>query len=189
MAKDKNAFKMYADQRIFFDQLPDELAGKVIKHLFAYVNDEHPPEDDMLLKLAFSPLKRQLKFDLKKYEEIVERNKLNGQKGGRPKKPSGLSGFENKPKKADKDKDKDKEDNTISKKRESFIPPTEAEVNMYFSEKGNNFDGGSFYYFYASKNWMVGKNKMKNWKMAASGWLARKKEDVKKNNQHPMLPI
>lgn len=107
MAENKKGFKLYADQRVFIDQLPDELAGKVFKHLFAYVNDENPDEDDLLLKLAFSPIKRQLKHDLKLYESIVERNQKNGKKGGRPKKPSGLNGLKIKPKKADKDKDKD----------------------------------------------------------------------------------
>ena len=111
---------MYPDQRVFFDELPDELAGKLIKHLFAYVNDEDP-EEDLIMKLAFSGIKKQLKHDLKQYRKIVERNKLNGQKGGRPKKPTGLSGFEKKPKKADKDKDKDKsikKDTYVSKESE-----------------------------------------------------------------------
>lgn len=161
MAKDKSAFKMYADQRIFFDQLPDELAGKVIKHLFAYVNDENPLEDDLLLKLAFAPLKRQLKHDLKKYEEIVERNKLNGQKGGRPKKPTGLSGLKNKPKKADKDKDKDIEDINI--------PNFDDFRNYALSKKGNlNFSHDALRLKYESwkvNNWKDGYNKpIKNWK-------------------------
>ena len=59
---------MYADQREQFDQLTDEQAGKLIKHLFAYVNDENPQTDDIVTKLSFTPIKSQLKRDLIKYE-------------------------------------------------------------------------------------------------------------------------
>ena len=31
-----------------------------------------------------------------------------------------------------------------------------------------------FFLFYDSKGWMVGKNKMKNWKSAASRWISDK---------------
>ena len=36
-----------------------------------------------------------------------------------------------------------------------------------------------FFYFYESKGWMVGKNKMKNWKMAAGNW---NKNNSEQNN-------
>lgn len=54
-----------------------------------------------------------------------------------------------------------------------FTAPTEEEVENFFKEKGVMFPAEhakKFYYFYGSKNWMVGKNKMKNWQLAASRW-------------------
>lgn len=54
-----------------------------------------------------------------------------------------------------------------------FEPPTEEQVEMFFQAKGVMFPAEhakKFYYFYGSKNWMVGKNKMKNWQLAASRW-------------------
>ena len=63
---------MYADQREQFDQLTDEQAGKLIKHLFAYVNDENPQTDDIVTKLSFTPIKSQLKRDLIKYKDKKE---------------------------------------------------------------------------------------------------------------------
>ena len=51
------------------------------------------------------------------------------------------------------------------------------EVIAYFKLKGSTKnEGEKFYYFYESKGWNVGKTKMKDWKMAASGWLARKNQ-------------
>ena len=110
MAKDKTSFILYADQRSYFEKLTDEEAGRLIKHIFSYVNDENPNPVDRITDLSFEPIKLQLKRDLIKYEGIVNRNKSNGSLGGRPKqeepkKPTGLSGNPNKPKKADNDTD------------------------------------------------------------------------------------
>jgi uncharacterized phage protein (TIGR02220 family) len=109
MAKDKTSFILYADQRSYFDKLTDDEAGRLIKHIFSYVNDENPNPVDRITDLSFEPIKLQLKRDLIKYESIVNRNKSNGSLGGRPKtqeepkKPTGLFGNPIKPKKADTD--------------------------------------------------------------------------------------
>lgn len=52
--------------------LPDELAGKLLKHIYAYVNDENPVSDNQLVNLAFEPIKLQLKRDLVKWSETRE---------------------------------------------------------------------------------------------------------------------
>lgn len=113
MAKGKKGFVLYADQVTIFSELPDDMAGRLIKHIFKYVNDEDPETDDLIIRVAFASIKTQLKRDLKKYEERCKRNKDNGLKGGRPKtetnphKPTGLIGNRNEPRKPDKDNDKD----------------------------------------------------------------------------------
>jgi len=106
MAKNKKSFILYCDYIHTFNQLPDDVAGKLIKHLFEYVNDENPKTDELIIKAVFEPIKQQLKRDLKKYEGIQDRNRTNGAKGGRPKKPKenqenplGLSGNPKNPKK------------------------------------------------------------------------------------------
>lgn len=64
---------------------------------------------------------------------------------------------------------KEKEiDLSISKKM--FTPPTLSEIASYIQEKNYHFDAESFFAFYESKGWMVGKNKMKNWRMACITW-------------------
>lgn len=55
-----------------------------------------------------------------------------------------------------------------SKKR--FTPPTLDEVKAYCSERKNNVDAERFIDFYSSKNWMVGKNKMADWKACVRTW-------------------
>jgi hypothetical protein len=71
----KKSFLLYTDQREVFEELSDEDAGKLIKHIFAYVNDEDPITNDKLLKVAFLPIKTQLKRDLKTWENKQEQRK------------------------------------------------------------------------------------------------------------------
>ena len=64
-----------------------------------------------------------------------------------------------------------------------FTPPTPQEVSEYCKEKSYNVDADRFVDFYTAKNWMIGKNKMKDWKAAVRNWNRRDKEENKKPTQ------
>ena len=65
-------------------------------------------------------------------------------------------------------------------KKARFSPPSLDEVISLFIEKGSDqTEGEKFFYFYESKNWMVGKNKMKSWASSVAGWVARNKSEEK----------
>ena len=51
-----------------------------------------------------------------------------------------------------------------------FRPPTLEEVKSYLLEKGIEIDAERFVAYYESNGWMVGRNKMKNWKAAIVNW-------------------
>jgi len=97
MAEGKKGFVLYADQKELFDKLPNEKAGELIKHIFAYVNDEDPKTDDLLIDLAFIPIRQQLKRDLVKWENSANNSRENGKLGGRPKKPKEPTGLNDNP--------------------------------------------------------------------------------------------
>lgn len=69
MAKDKKSFILYVDQKDLWNKLPNEIAGKLIKHIYSYVSDENPTSEDLIIEIAFEPIKQQLKRDLKLFEE------------------------------------------------------------------------------------------------------------------------
>lgn len=77
----------------------------------------------------------------------------------------------------------------ISKKKSAkrFSPPTPDEVRAYVNDGNYNVDPERFCDFYSSKDWMVGKNKMKDWKACVRNWdRSQRKEStakVKKQNQ------
>lgn len=78
MADNKRSFLLYADVHFTVKQLTDEQAGKLFKIILSYVNDENPEVDDLLIKIAFEPIKQALKRDLRKYELIREKRSLAG---------------------------------------------------------------------------------------------------------------
>ena len=56
--------------------------------------------------------------------------------------------------------------------KENF-PPKFEDVISYFIEKNKPLEAQKFFDFYESNGWKVGKNKMKSWKAASSGWISR----------------
>lgn len=60
--------------------------------------------------------------------------------------------------------------------RKNFVPPTAEEVKAYCLERNNSVDYQSFVNFYESKGWMVGKNRMKDWKAAVRTWEKSEKD-------------
>lgn len=66
--------------------------------------------------------------------------------------------------------------NNRAKKSTTFIPPTVEEVQAYCQERNNKVDAQTFVNFYESKGWMVGKNKMKDWKAAVRTWERNRKD-------------
>ena len=57
-----------------------------------------------------------------------------------------------------------------------FVPPTVEEVAQYCFERMSKVDPQRFVDYYTSNGWMVGKNKMKDWKAAARNWHRREQD-------------
>ena len=64
-----------------------------------------------------------------------------------------------------------------------FQPPTLEMVTDYCLERMNGVDPERFIDFYESKGWMIGKNKMKDWKAAMRTW-ARNQRDSNNNQSN-----
>jgi hypothetical protein len=188
MAQDKKSFLLYCDQQGVFNKLPDEIAGKLIKHIFAYVNDENPPCDDLLLSIAFEPIQQSLKRDLKKYEVYIGKQKENGAKGGRPKKEEETQitqPFFQEPKKADSVSVSVSESvNDNKKQKDVFIKPSIVEIKTYMTEIGMADVSEKWFDYYESNGWLVGKNKMKNWRAAVRTW---KNNNLSTNTTTPQI--
>lgn len=83
---------------------------------------------------------------------------------------------------------KEKNDKNINKEKENpkaksirFVPPSLEEVEAYCKSRNNKVDAGRFIDFYESKGWMVGKNKMKDWKASVRTWEKRDSQPKTEN--------
>lgn len=80
MAEGKKSFTAYCDWILTFENLNNEEAGILIKHILRYVNDEHPESNEPVVKYTFPQIKATLKRDLKKWETKREQNRENARK-------------------------------------------------------------------------------------------------------------
>ena len=68
---------------------------------------------------------------------------------------------------------------TYSNNKVRFKKPSIEDINNYCIERNNNIDAETFFDFYESKDWKIGKNKMKSWKACVRTW---EKRQTKNNN-------
>ena len=83
-------------------------------------------------------------------------------------------------KERDKDIERDKKNNSANKSHR-FTPPTLEEVTDYCQERNKGVDPQRWYDFYTAKGWMIGKNKMKDWKAAVRTWENKQDKPVNGN--------
>lgn len=186
MSSKKKSFLLHIDSLDILDDLTNGQAGVLFKAIKAYQHEEDFPLDSVV-KIAFSPFKNQFFRDDEKYVKTCERRAIAGSKGGKQKVANASNSKQELANVADnknKNKNKTKNDNDNNKEVTSnsrFTPPTDIETVSYFIEKGsNNIEAEKFWLFYDSKNWMIGKSKMKKWKSSASGWITRNKSENNK---------
>ena len=156
--------------------------------------EEPDPETDVYTMMVFEMAKPQIDSNVKR--------KVNGSSGGRPK----TYGYEDeKPVVTESEnhrlsdekpnvnvnenvnvKENDKKKDTNVSKEKRFAPPTPENVSEYCREMGLSVDADRFVDFYESKNWYVGKNKMKDWKAAVRNWArSQRQESTAKGTEKP----
>lgn len=160
-------------------QLPEKERLESLTAILEYGLDEIEPKSAGVASAMFLMAKPQIDANNRRYQ--------NGTKGGRPvTKPEPNNNLEsnyNKPsdnqtitKAKPKEKDKEK-DNVNDNNKKTFTPPSVSDVSDYCTLNGYGIDPESFVDFYASKGWMVGKNKMKDWKASVRTWVRSQRQE------------
>jgi hypothetical protein len=198
MAENKKSFILYCDQKGVWDKLDDAQAGRLIKHIISYVNDDNPVAPDFITELAFEPIKQSLKRDLKKWENQQEQRSEAGKRSAEVRKRNA--------KLAERDSTTVNErsisstvngsvsvnvNDSVNVKDDGIKPPSLEEVISYFDENGYTKESATkmFEYYEESRKpsgrvWKDGRgNTVKNWKQKArSIWF--KPDNLKKNQEY-----
>ena len=198
----KNSMVFYHDWIPILEALDKGKAIEIVLALVKFDRDGVEPDldfENQLERAVFNNMLDSVRRNRQAYENKCEKNKKNGEKGGRPKnrtvskkterlseKPNGFLHHDN-----DNDNDNDNDiDNGIDNDSENekdngydndflymrkganeiFVPPTVGDIEVYCANKGLVVDAEAFVDFYTSKGWMVGKNKMTDWPSAVRNW-------------------
>ena len=202
----KKSFVLYTDNYGPSKDLSDEQKARLYDAIFLYNMGETFDISDPVVKAIFSFFEISFLRDHEKWKAVAERNKNNGAKGGRPKtnnsnelcnnpeepkEPSGLINNPENPEEPRKavivigngivngivKKDLLSDSHESGQTKKQFKKPSIEEITIYCQERKNRVDPDKFFNFYESKGWMIGKNKMKNWRSAIITW--EKGEDEK----------
>ena len=115
---ERNSFIFYKGWREAIKDLPDDVRLEIYESIIEYATTGNLRGLKPMANIAFNFIKIDIDRDTEKYMSIVERNKSNGSKGGRPKsenpkepkeptKPTGLFGNPKEPTKTDNDNEYD----------------------------------------------------------------------------------
>ena len=174
MAENKKSFLLYCDLIHTVEQLTDEQAGDLFKHILRYVNDQEPQTENVITRIAFEPIKQSLKRDLQKYEDIRKRNQDNARKRWDA---TASDRIPNDTKNADSVSDSVSGSVNVKKEIKGFVKPTIEQLKEYMSEPGMNDIAENWLNHYEANGWMVGKNKMKDWKASVRTWKTNQKNN------------
>ena len=78
------------------------------------------------------------------------------------------------------------ETETEKRERGRFTPPSVNEVSEYAKQQGYPINATNFVNYYESNGWMVGKNKMKDWRAAVRNWATK---DFNKPKQQQIAEV
>ena len=207
----KNSFVIYTDCLEQLEVIPDAERGVLFLEVLKYARTGVVPTiENPFLKALFLGFKKQIDRDTAKYDEVCKKRAEAGRNGGNQRvanlkiQATQSNCNQNQANASNCLKVEANASNTQANQADSvngsvnvydidinkskgktsrFTPPTLQEVENYIKEKGYSVDAEAFIAFYQSKNWMVGKNKMKDWKAAMVTWQKREYEFPKRKNQ------
>lgn len=183
----KKSFVLYTSFYNAIKNLDDTTAGRLFKDIFEYhMQQKNPIALSEREAACFEMMQPIFDQNIESYQKRCERNKKNIQK--RWQKPAdftnrtvkyhttGISngnGNENVNENGNKKKKNQKE--------AVFVKPTVDEIRAYCEARHNRIDAEQFYNFYEAKGWLLGKNKIKNWKCCVHTWERRQNAGKRQN--------
>lgn len=153
----RNQFTFYSSYYEAVRELPKKEQVNVILAICGYALMDEEPELTGVSKAIFALIRPTLDSGKAKALNRVGKTKQEQNKNKPVTKQEQIG----------KEKEKERE-NECYKTR--FVPPSVSDVAAYCLERRNGIDAQNFVDFYSSKGWMIGKNKMKDWRAAVRIW-------------------
>jgi hypothetical protein len=193
---ERKSFIIYKDALEILDELDLETSGKLFHAIRNYQKDGTEPEDREM-RLLFFNFKQQFIRDEQKYNEASQRNKVNGEKGGRPVKPKETEITQSvfhKPKKADNDNDNGSvNDNvnvndSVSGINKQKTPTIDQVIDKFISLEGTNEMAERYFSSNEARGWIYNGSPIINWEASIPAYIrAWKAKDNKQLDEHEKI--
>lgn len=178
--KKRTSYIYYTDWAEQLLRLPETLRLRIDDAVKRYVLYGEEPTDKEVLYSMFGLMRTQIDRDSAKYRDKCSKNSNNVRKRWQGKSTNvydGIRTIQTYTNDTDNDNNNDNIDNkeniTKESARISFVIPSVEEVAEYVSENGLDINAASFVDYYTANGWLVGKNKMKDWRAALRNWARR----------------
>ena len=180
----KKSFIIYQTWAKLILNLDNEKAGTLIKAICMHENGIEVVIEDETIKAVYEMIAEKLEENDKKYADTVQKRREAAARRWDECKSIQVHANECKSMQKHYDTDTvtdtDTDKDNLKRRGEKFTPPSLEEVKAYCQERRNDIDPEAFISFYESKGWMVGKNKMKDWKACIRTWEKRKAPEKNK---------
>lgn len=197
--KEKKSLLLYYDYKDQFEMLTDEQLRNLIYAMIEFDKNDTEIELDKMTKMAFTPIKRKLKDDKKKWIEMCKTNSENGKKSHQKNELTTVNDRQRMVTKltdidsdSDSDSEKDKDNDSVCVINNTLLePPHDTHTIFDFAlTLGENYEEKSlkasckkFFNYYEEKKWQGinnWQNKLKFWLDTdlENGILKLKQEDV-----------
>lgn len=206
--KKRTSFILLLEHVHTMEELTDEEFGQFVRAYAAYVEAGTEPEfSDRSMRMMWKTVKAFDEMNVQKYSSTSEARQEAGRKGAEKRWKSDGKAIDAISKNSLSVSESESVSESVYKeispngdikkgadaptpapeaKTARFHPPDIAEVKAYFAEKGGtNAQAERFFAYYESNGWRVGKNPMKKWKAAASGWISRDRDQGSGYNRKP----
>ena len=192
MANGKDSFVFHAEWLDRIEPLDSKERAMMTESIIRYGLFHEEPEFSGALLGLFRSISQRIDADQAHYKEVSEKrraarlNKLEQNETNDNKRKQKKTKHDDTDTASDTDSDTDTDtDITLTSNRKSkrFTPPTLEEVKAYCLESGYRIDAERFIDYYESNGWIVGRNKMKDWKAAVRNWSKREDEKPKKEER------
>lgn len=179
----------YYSYRKKLEKLSDQEVGRLVRSLLEYGETGETEELTGRESIAFDFIADDINRAKAAYDERCAKNQRNIEKryarqegttvyDGIRTNTTVYETYQTKDKTKDKTKDISLPPNGVSDIRAArFTPPSVDDVSDYVQAQGYHVNAERFVAFYEQKDWMVGKNHMKDWKAAVRSWETRWKDE------------
>lgn len=187
----RDSFIFYRSFQKAIDACSQDDQLLIYKAIANYALDRVEPDLSGVAQVCWVLIKPQLDANWKRYDNGCKGGEF-GKKGGAPKGNKNANKGKTTPKQPQENptaveittpnnnvnnnlNNNDNSNDNVLNKRETkrFSKPTIEEIETYISENSYSISAKTFYDYYEANGWMVGRNKMKDWKAAVRSWNSK----------------